>query len=120
MALRIVVEDVGERGQESDLSRRLADRRAALVSEANQTTRRSVDESGWIFETTYDESGYVIDEDVVGTVADLPVVDEYVDGQGRLVSLSEDEQGNTFEQVMDEGFNTLEIRLRGPRDSNAQ
>lgn len=107
-ALRIAVEDVRENGEASELSRRLGEGRA---SGAVGGTRRSVDESGWIFETTHDENGEIIDEDVVGAVADLPVVDEYVDGQGRLVSLSRDELGNTFEQIMDEGMNTLATRL---------
>ena len=111
VALRIAVEDVTERGEESELSRRLAARSVDETSSAAGTTRRSVDESGWIFETTYDENGDVIDEDVIGTVGDLPVMDEYVDEQGRLVSVAEDELGNTFEQIMDEEFNTLRTRL---------
>jgi len=112
VALRIAVEDARERGEESELSRRLDRRRADRISDAaGGTTRRSVDESGWIFETTQDENGEIIDEDLVGTVADLPVVEEYVDEQGRLVSVAKDELGNTFEQIMDEGFNTLGARL---------
>ena len=102
------MEDVREWGEESELSLRLGGRRVARISDAaGGTTRRSVDEAGWIFETTYDENGEIIDEDVVGTVADLPVMDEYVDEQGRLVSMANDELGNAFEQIMDEGFNTL-------------
>ncbi|CAA9382727.1 MAG: hypothetical protein AVDCRST_MAG03-60 [uncultured Rubrobacteraceae bacterium] len=111
VALRIAVEDVRERGEESELSRRLAALRGNQTSGATRTTRRSVDQAGWIFESTYDENGDIIDEDVVGTVAELPVTDEYVDGQGRLVSVAKDELGNTFEQVMDESFNILEARL---------
>jgi hypothetical protein len=34
-----------------------------------------------------------------------------VDEEGRLVSVSKDELGNTFEQVMDDQFNPLETRL---------
>ena len=121
VALRIAVEDVRERGKESELSRRLGGRSVARVSDAaGGTTRRSVDESGWIFETTHDENGEVVDEDVVGTVADLPVMDEYVDEQGRLVSVAKDELGNTFEQIMDEGFNTLGTRLLRTRDQDAR
>ena len=120
VALRIVVDDVGQRGEASELSRRLGERLASRASSTGGTTRRSVDESGWIFETTHDESGNIVDEDVVGTVADLPVVDEYVDRQGRLVSVSKDELGNTFEQVMDEGFNTLETRLLQAQDQGAR
>ncbi len=120
-ALRIAVEDVRERGEESELSRRLAERREARISDAaGGMTRRSVDESGWIFETTLDENGSIIDEVVVGTVADLPVADEYVDEQGRLVSVAKDELGNTFEQIMDEGFNTLETRLLRTPDQDAR
>jgi hypothetical protein len=121
VALRIAVEDVRERGEESELSRRLAGCNVARISDvAGGTTRRSVDESGWIFETTHDENGDIIDEDVVGTVADLPVMDEYVDEQGRLVSVAKDELGNTFERIMDEGFNTLETRLLRTRDQDTR
>lgn len=112
VALRIVAEDVRQRGEESELYRRLAGR--------GGTTRRSVDDSGWIFETTYDGNGQVLDEDVVGKVADLPVMDEYVDEQGRLVSVSEDGLGNTFEQAMDEEFNVLATRLLPARDRDAR
>ncbi len=120
VALRIAVEDVRERSNESELSRRLDERRVAQISSAAGTTQRSVDESGWIFETTYDENGAIIDENVVCTVADLPVTDEYLDEQGRLVSVAKDELGNTFEQIMDGGFNTLGTRLLRSPDQGAR
>ncbi len=121
VALRIAVEDARERGKESELARRLGAYSEARFSDAaSGTTRRSVDDFGWIFETTYDENGDIVDEDVVGTVADLPVVDEYVDEQGRLVSVAKDELGNTFEQILDEGFNTLGARLLRTRDQDAR
>jgi hypothetical protein len=123
-ALRIAIEDVRERGQESELVKRLGgrpvDKATGVTVEGGRTTLRSVDASGWIFETTHDENGQIVDENVVGTVADLPVVDEYVDGQGRLVSVAEDELGNTFEQIMDEGFNTLGTRLLRTGDQDAR
>jgi len=121
VALRIAVEDVRERSTESEVSRRLDERRVAQISNAAAgKTQRSVDESGWIFETTYDENGSIIDENVVCTVADLPVTDEYLDEQGRLVSVAKDELGNTFEQIMDEGFNTLGTRLLRSPDQGAR
>lgn len=124
MALRIAIEDARERGRESELVKRLSGRSAGRVThvtdEGGRTTRRSVDESGWIFETTHDENGDIVDEDVVGTVADLPVVDEYVDEQGRLVSVAQDELGNVFEQIMDERFNALGTRFLGTRDQGAR
>ena len=115
------MEDVRERGTESEVSRRLDERRVAQISNAAAgTAQRSVDESGWIFETTYDENGAIIDENVVCTVADLPVTDEYVDEQGRLVSVAKDDLGNTFEQIMDEAFNTLGTRLLRTPDQQAR
>ncbi len=118
-ALRIAAEDVREKGGESELAKRLGRRRAGQAADAAggtangaaRTTRLSVDEVGFIVETTYDENGEVVDEDVLAAVADLPVAEEYVDDRGRLVSVAKDGLGNTFEQVMDDDFNTLETRL---------
>lgn len=115
VALRIALEDVRERGEESELIKRLSERHAiqtaAYEDGATLTVRRSVDETGSIVETTYDENGEIVDENVVASVAELPVEREYVDERGRLVSLAKDELGNTFEQVMDEALNPLETRL---------
>ena len=115
IALRIAVEDVRGRGRESELVKRLSVRpevqAADVTDEGGLTARRSVDEAGFIVETTYDEYGKIVDEDVVASVAELPVEAEYMDERGRLVSLAKDELGNAFEQIMDEEFNTLETRL---------
>lgn len=115
VALRIAVEDARSRGGESELVRRLSARRASRAGgapdEDELTTRRSVDETGLIVETTYGEDGEVVDEDVVASVAELPVEAEYVDEKGRLVSLAKDELGNVYEQIMDEDLNTLGTRL---------
>ena len=120
IALRIAIEDVRGRGRESELVQRLSVRPAAqaadVTDEGGLTTRRSVDEAGFIFETTYDENGEVVDEEVVASVDELLVEAEYVDEKGRLVSLAKDELGNTFEQIMDEEFNTLGTRLLPDED----
>ena len=115
VALRIAIEDARERGEDSELLRRLAKRQggrpAHRAGEAGLTALRSVDESGHILETTYNEEGEVVDEEEVGEVTDLPVETEYVDGKGRLLSLARDELGNTFEWVTDEELGTLEARI---------
>jgi hypothetical protein len=113
VALRIAVEDVRSRGRESELVKRLEERHAARTADVTGGPRtvRSVDQTGIIIETTYGEEGDILDEDVIGSVADLPVEAEYVDGQGRLVSVAKDELGNAFEQVLDEDLNPLETRL---------
>jgi hypothetical protein len=115
VALRITIEDARERGRESELARRLvsgvAGRPAFRADEAGPATRRSVDASGRILETTYNEEGEVVDEEEVGDVTDLPVETEYMDAQGRLLSLARDELGNAFEWVTDEELGTLEARI---------
>lgn len=120
-ALRIAIEDFRSAGRESELARRIEERHAARAAareasgEASHSVVRSVDQSGLILQTTYDQSGEVLDEDVVGRVSDLPVIDEYLDEQGRLVSQVNDDLGNTFEQILDDNLNTLETRLlEGP------
>ena len=127
-ALRIAVEDVRRRGKESLLFRRLnggsvdqiVDVNGGTTEEGVRTTRRSVDEAGFIVETTYDENGEIADEEMVAAVADLPVEAEYVDEEGRLVSLAKDELGNIFEWVMDEEFNTLGARIVRGEDQDEQ
>jgi hypothetical protein len=115
VALRIAIEDTRKQGRESELVRRLVSglggRPAYRAGEAGQATRRSVDASGRILETIYNEEGKVVDEEEVGDVTDLPVETEYVDAQGRLLSLARDELGNIFEWVTDEELGTLEARI---------
>ena len=86
VALRIAVEDVRGRGKESELVKRLSWRQAAQATgatdEGRLTVRRSVDEAGFIVETTYEENAEFVDEDVVASVAELPVEAEFVDEKG--------------------------------------
>ena len=115
-ALRIAVEDVRERGRASELVKRLRDaahsaRDTDAADEGGPAVWRSVDEVGFVIETTYDANGEIVDEAVVARVAELPVETEYLDEKGRLVSLAKDELGNTFEQIMDKDLNILGTRL---------
>jgi hypothetical protein len=112
VAFRIAIEDVRSRGRQSELIKRLEEIHATRA-DGGQRVERIVDQAGSIIETTYGEGGEILDEDVVGSVADLPVEAEYVDEQGRLVSLTRDELGNAFEQVLDDDLNPLETRLLG-------
>jgi hypothetical protein len=114
-ALRIAVEDVRERGRASELVKRLSEQHAArgtaAADKGGPAVWRSVDEVGFVIETTYDANGEIVDEAVVARVAELPVETEYLDEKGRLVSLAKDELGNTFEQILDEDLNILGTRL---------
>ena len=114
VALRIAIEDARERGRGSELVGRLLSGlggQATYGAGGAGLVRRSVDGSGRILETTFNEEGQVMDEEEVGDVTDLPVETEYVDAQGRLVSLARDELGNTFEWATDEELGTLEARI---------
>lgn len=137
LALRIAIEDARERGRESELLRSLnknldkdpADQSEAAIDEivdetrsvpavttettdgSGRTVQRSVDGYGYIVDTTYNAQREVVGEEVVGNVADLPVEEEYLDKEGRLLSLARDELGNVFERVTDEEADTLEVRL---------
>jgi hypothetical protein len=112
VALRIAIEDARKQGRESELVRRLLSGLGGRPAyRAGEATRRSVDPSGRILETIYNEEGEVVDEEEVGDVTDLPVETEYVDAQGRLLSLARDELGNIFEWVTDEELGTLEARI---------
>ena len=114
VALRISIEDARKRGRGSELVCRLISELGGRVTyRAGEAVlaRRSVDGSGHILETIYNEEGEVVDEQEVGDVTDLPVETEYVDAQGRLLSLASDELGNTFEWVTDEKLGTLEARI---------
>jgi hypothetical protein len=125
-ALRLAIEDAQREGQDSELLKSLnkasADQSGAATDEtrslpaettdgSGRTIRRSVDKSGYIVETTYDDQREIVSEEVVGDVADLPVEEEYLDEGGRLLSLAKDELGNVFERVTDEESNTLGVRL---------
>lgn len=69
-----------------------------------------MDELGNILETVYDENGEVVSEDLAGNIADLPVEEEYIDEEGRVVSRARDESGSVFEQVLDDEWNVVEVR----------
>jgi YD repeat-containing protein len=76
----------------------------------DQTIERTVDETGNILETTLNENGEVIGEDLVGNIADLPIQEEYIDDEGRVVSRVQDDSGNVYEQVLDDEGNLVEVR----------
>jgi hypothetical protein len=74
------------------------------------TTRATVDELGDIIETTFDENGEVVGEELGGNVGDLEAEEEYVDDEGRVVGRVRDESGNAFERVIDAEGNVVGAR----------
>ena len=72
--------------------------------------QRAVDQAGDIIEITLDENGEIVAEELVGNVGSLPVEEEYVDEEGRMVSRVRDESGNAIERVFDDEGNMVGIR----------
>jgi hypothetical protein len=83
------------------------------INDADQTTRRSVDESGDVMESTLNEAGEVMEEEITTNVADLPAEEEYVDDEGRIVSRATDESGKLVERLLDDEANLTGVRVVG-------
>ena len=47
----------------------------------------------------------------MGNVGDLPVEEEYVDDEGRVVNRVRDEAGNAIERTFDDEGNTVDIKV---------
>jgi len=82
---------------------------AGTAGEAEQTVRRTVDESGNVLETVLDGVGDVLEESVSGGFADLPLEEEYLDDEGRVVGLARDDAGNVVEEELDEKGNVVAL-----------
>jgi hypothetical protein len=80
--------------------------------EAGQTVQRTVDdESGDIVQTTLDESGEPVEEEVVGTVKDLPAEEEYTDEEGRTVRTVKEQRGALIHLKLGPDGSLLDLRL---------
>jgi len=75
--------------------------------EAERAVRRTVDESGNVLETVLDGSGDVLEESVSEGLADLPLEEEYLDDEGRIVGQARDDVGNIVEEELDEKGNVV-------------
>ena len=84
---------------------------AGSANGKRRNIRRAVDQTGDIIEITLNEDGEIVSEDVVGNVGSLPVEEEYVDDDGRVVSRVRDEAGNAIERVFDDEGSIVGIRV---------
>ena len=79
--------------------------RVGTGDQAEQTVRRTVDESGNVRETMLDGSGNVLEASASGDLADLPLEEEYRDEEGRTIGRARDDAGNVVEEELDERGN---------------
>lgn len=81
--------------------------RDQAAGEAERTVRRTVDGSGNVLETVLDGSGDVLEESASEGLAGLPLEEEYLDDEGRLVGVARDDAGNVVEEELDEEGNVV-------------
>ena len=79
--------------------------------EGGQTVQRTVDESGDIIETTLDESGEPVNEEIVGTVKDLPTEEEYTNEEGQTVRTVKEQRGAIIHIKLGPDGSLLDLRL---------
>jgi len=79
--------------------------------EGGQTVQRTVDESGDIIETTLDESGEPVNEEIVGTVKDLPTEEEYTNEEGQTVRTVKEQRGAILHIKLGPDGSLLDLRL---------
>jgi pyruvate/2-oxoglutarate dehydrogenase complex dihydrolipoamide acyltransferase (E2) component len=70
-----------------------------------------VDESGNIVETTLDESGNLVDEDIVGNVTELSSEEEYTSEEGNTVRTVTEETGALIHLQLGPDGNILDLSL---------
>jgi len=70
-----------------------------------------VDESGDIIETTLDESGEPVNEEIVGTVNDLPTEEEYTNEEGQTVRTVKEQRGALIHIKLGPDGSLLDLRL---------
>ena len=78
---------------------------------AGRTVQRVVDETGDIIETTLDESGELVDENPVGSLADLPAEEESTNEEGHTLRTVRDESGALIELRIGEGESILDLEI---------
>ena len=121
-ALGKVTDTAGQAvGKVGQAAKGLASGATHLLSEttsaAGHTVQRTVDESGNIVEYTLDESRNVLSENLAGNVTDLPVEEEHVDEEGRIVRTVRDESWKLLHLTIGPDGYILDLKLPDPGDT---
>ncbi len=88
--------------------------------EASQTGQRARNESGNVTEPAPDESNQVEGKSAKESIADLPIEEEYIDEQGRIIGRARDESGNVVEEVLDEEGDVLDLSMLEEEDRESE
>ena len=84
---------------------------SCTTDDAGRTVQRVVDETGDIIETTLDESGELVDENPVGSLADLPAEEESTTEEGHTLRTVRDESGTLIELRIGEDGSVLDLEI---------
>jgi e3 binding domain len=88
--------------------------------EASQTVQRARSESGNVTEPAPNESNQVEGKSANDSFADLPIEEEYIDEQGRIIGRARDESGNVVEEVLDEEGDVLDLSMSEEEDRESE
>ena len=81
------------------------------TNEAGQIVQRAVDESGGIIEITLNEACNIVDENLVGSLTDLPAEEEYRNEEGQTIRIVKDESGTLIELQLGDDGSILNIQI---------
>lgn len=81
------------------------------TNESGRTVQRAVGTSGDIIEIILDENVDLVDETLLGSLADLPTEEEYRDEQGRTIRTVKEESGPLIEVRLGKDGNLLDCRI---------
>lgn len=84
---------------------------ARSTNEAGQTVQRAVDESGVVFEITLNEASDLVNQKRVGSLAELPVEEEYQNEEGQTIRTVREESGTVIELRLDEDGSILNLQV---------
>jgi pyruvate/2-oxoglutarate dehydrogenase complex dihydrolipoamide acyltransferase (E2) component len=114
----------GTTGQAAGAVERTGQEASGLLDEtsdeAERTTQSTSEESGNAAEAISNESGDAVGEKVAGNLAGLPIEEEYIDEEGRIVGRARDESGNVVEDFLDEEGNVPDSNVLEEEDRVAE
>lgn len=78
---------------------------------AGQTLQRAVDHSGVVVEITLDEAVNLVNQEPVGSLAELPAEDEYQNEEGQTIRIVKEESGTLIEMRLGEDGSILDLQV---------
>lgn len=81
------------------------------TNKAGQTVQRAVDESGVVVEITLDEASNLVNQNKVGSLAELPAEKEYQNQEGQTIRTVKEESGTLIKLRFGEDGSILDLQV---------